>query len=61
MKMLDAGRTIDVFRMARSRGDPTVQRLTELSHNNQVIDRSLSQGPKQICPKRRKRLLPIPE
>jgi hypothetical protein len=61
MKMLDAGRAIDKFRMARSRGDPTIQRLTELSHNNQVIDRSLSQGAKQISPKLRKRLLPVPE
>ena len=59
MKMLDASWTIDIFRMARSRRDPTVQRLAELTYDNQIIHAPLAQGTEDVCPNLRKRLLSV--
>jgi len=59
MKVVDAGRTIDVFRMAGRRRDPTIKRLAELTDDHQIIDNALAQGAEQICPNLRKRLLPV--
>jgi len=59
MKVLNAGWTVDIFRMAGSRRDPTVQRLAELTYDNQIIHAPLAQGAEQIGPNLRERLLSI--
>ncbi len=59
MKMFNAGWAIYVFRMTGCGRDPPVQRLTELTHDHQIIDGPLTQGTKQICPNLRKRLLSV--
>jgi hypothetical protein len=61
MKVLDAGRTVDILRMARSRRDPAIQRLAELTYDDQIIHAPLAQGTEQIGPNRRERLLSITE
>ena len=59
MKVVDAGRTIDVFRMAGSCRDSTIKRLAELTNDHQIVDNALAQGAKQIRPNLRKRLLSV--
>jgi hypothetical protein len=59
MKVLDAGWTVDIFRMARSRRDPTVQRLAKLTHDNQIIHAPLAQGTEEVGPNLRERLLSV--
>ena len=62
MQMLDAGRTVDILRMARRRRDPTVERLAELPDDHQIIHRPVAQGPnksaqtcgRDCCPLRKR-------
>ena len=51
MKVLNAGWTVDIFRMAGSRRDPTVQRLAELTHDNQIIHAPPCAGDRTDRPK----------
>ena len=59
VKMLNASRAIDIFRMPGSRRDPTVERLPELAYNNQIVYRTLAQGAEHVCPNLRKGVLSV--
>ena len=57
MQMINARRTIDVLRMAGHRRHPAIERLAELTDNNEVVNRSVPQGSKQLPPRLWQRLL----
>jgi hypothetical protein len=44
VQMINARRTIDIFRMAGRGRHPAIERLAELTDNNEVIDCSVPQG-----------------
>ena len=57
VQMLDAGRTVDVLRMASRRRYPAVERLADLPDHNEIVDRPVPQRAEQIRPALRQRLL----
>jgi hypothetical protein len=50
VQMFDAGRTVDVLRVARRRRDPTVKRLADLPNNHEIVHRPGAQRAEQIRP-----------
>ena len=57
VQVLDAGWTVDVLGMTGSRRDPAVERLTDLSHDYQIVHHPVPQRPEQIRPGLRQVLL----
>jgi hypothetical protein len=56
--MLDAGWTVDILGMTGSRRDPTVERLADLPHDQQIVDHPVPQRAEQVRPGLRQVLLP---
>src|SRR5262249_11504171 len=54
VKVLNAGWTINILRMAGSCRDPTIKRLAELAHDHEIVYRPFAKGSEQICPTVRK-------
>ena len=59
VKMINAGRTIDVLGMTRSRRNPTIKRLTELTDDHEIVHGPMTKGAKDVYPILRERLLPV--
>ena len=57
VQMLNAGRTVDVLGVTGCRRDPTVERLADLTHYNQVVHRPVAQRAEQVGPGLRQGLL----
>jgi hypothetical protein len=58
MQVLNARRTIDILRMASRRRHSAIERLAELTNDNEVVDGPVPQGSKQLSPALRQGLLP---
>jgi hypothetical protein len=59
VKMINASWTIDVLRMARSRRNPTIKRLAELTDDHEIVHGPMTKRAKDIYPILRERLLPV--
>src|SRR5207302_5848362 len=57
VQMFDAGRTVDVLRVARRRRDATIERLADLPNNHEIVHRPGAQRAEQIRPGLRQGLL----
>jgi hypothetical protein len=61
VQVLDTSRTIDVLRMSGSRCNTSVQRLTDLTNDYQIVDRPPTQRREDICPDGWEKLVPVAE
>src|SRR5476651_94399 len=59
VKVLNAGRTIDIFRMPGSCRDPSVERLAELAYDNQFVYATFAQRAEYVRPNLREGLLSV--
>ena len=50
MKVLQSGRTVDIFRMPGFRCDPTIKGLAELTDDNEIIHLAVPKRTEQIGP-----------
>ncbi len=55
VEMCQPGGAIDVFGMSGHRRDPAIDRLADLSDDNEVVDGALAQGPEAALPGLRQR------
>ncbi len=54
VEMIQARRTVDVFGMSGDCRDTAIDRLSNLTDNNEIIDRAVAQRAKPFFPRRRK-------
>jgi hypothetical protein len=57
--MLNAGRAIDILRMAGSCRNSTIKRLSELTDDHKIIHGAIAKGTEHVHPILRERLLSI--
>jgi hypothetical protein len=55
MQMRKPGRAVDVMGMTAARGDAAIERLADLTHNNQPVRSRASERPENLLPHRRQR------